>query len=171
MAKEKNLTAVTSVAAADFLRVVTSAGASAKATAANLAKYVIETYNGSSVAGSSQSVKNALDSLNSKTTDEVSKISSISGGTLDSNALIKVGNTVFGSARLYSISTAANGNFFTIPSGFRPTQPTRTSAYMFINGVSTPMLATINTDGTVYFGYSQSQTTTQVGFAGSWTVK
>ena len=67
MAKEKNLTAVTSVAAADFLRVVTSAGASVKATAANLAKYVIETYNGSSVAGSSQSVKDALDSLNSKT--------------------------------------------------------------------------------------------------------
>lgn len=68
MAKEKNLTAVTSVAAADFLRVVTSAGASVKATAANLAKYVIETYNGSSVAGSSQSVKSALDSLNSNYT-------------------------------------------------------------------------------------------------------
>ena len=65
MAKEKNLTNVTSIAAADFARLVTSAGASVKATAANLAKYVIETYNGSSVAGSSQSVKNALDSLNS----------------------------------------------------------------------------------------------------------
>lgn len=67
MAKEKNLTAVTSVAAADFLRVVTSAGASVKATAANLAKYIVETYNGSTVAGSAQSVKSALDSLNSKT--------------------------------------------------------------------------------------------------------
>ena len=66
MAKEKNLTNVTSIAAADFARLVTSAGASVKATAANLAKYVIETYNGSSVAGSSQSVKDALDSLNSK---------------------------------------------------------------------------------------------------------
>ena len=66
MAKEKNLTAVTSVAAADFLRVVTSAGASVKATAANLAKYIVETYNGSTVAGSAQSVKSALDALNSK---------------------------------------------------------------------------------------------------------
>lgn len=65
MAKEKNLTTVTSVAAADFARLVTSAGASVKATAANLAKYVIETYNGSTVAGSAQSVKSALDSLNS----------------------------------------------------------------------------------------------------------
>ena len=68
MAKEKNLTNVTSIAAADFARLVTSAGASVKATAANLAKYVIETYNGSSVAGSSQSVKAALDSLNSNQT-------------------------------------------------------------------------------------------------------
>ena len=66
MAKEKNLTAVTSVAAADFARVVTSAGASVKATFANIAKYIIETYNGSTVAGSAQSVKSALDSLNSK---------------------------------------------------------------------------------------------------------
>ena len=65
MAKEKNLTAVTSVAAADFARVVTSAGASVKATFANVAKYIIETYNGSTVAGSAQSVKSALDSLNS----------------------------------------------------------------------------------------------------------
>lgn len=65
MAKEKNLTTVTSVAAADFARLVTSAGASVKATAANLAKYIIETYNGSTVAGSAQSVKSALDSLNS----------------------------------------------------------------------------------------------------------
>lgn len=66
MAKEKNLTAVTSVAAADFARVVTSAGASVKATFANVAKYIVETYNGSTVAGSAQSVKSALDSLNSK---------------------------------------------------------------------------------------------------------
>ena len=68
MAKEKNLTNVTSVAAADFARVVTSAGASVKATFANVAKYIVETYNGSTVAGSAQSVKSALDSLNSKTT-------------------------------------------------------------------------------------------------------
>lgn len=68
MAKEKNLTTVTSIAAADFARLVTSAGASVKATAANLAKYVVETYNGSTVAGSAQSVKSALDSLNSKIT-------------------------------------------------------------------------------------------------------
>ena len=68
MAKEKNLTSITTVAAADFARIVTSAGASVKATAANLAKYIVETYNGSTVAGSAQSVKSALDSLNSSST-------------------------------------------------------------------------------------------------------
>ena len=80
MAKEKNLTAVTSVAAADFARVVTSAGASVKATFANVAKYIIETYNGSTVAGSAQSVKRALDSLNSKTQATVNTDASIGGG-------------------------------------------------------------------------------------------
>lgn len=75
MAKEKNLTTVTSVAAADFARLVTSAGASVKATAANLAKYIIETYNGSTVAGSAQSVKSALDSLNSKTSFSIRSVS------------------------------------------------------------------------------------------------
>lgn len=81
MAKEKNLTAVTSVAAADFARVVTSAGASVKATFANVAKYIVETYNGSTVAGSAQSVKSALDSLNSKTftLDPVNKATGLNG--------------------------------------------------------------------------------------------
>lgn len=74
MAKEKNLTTVTSVAAADLSRVVTSAGASVKATFANVAKYIVETYNGSTVAGSAQSVKSALDALNSKTTRYVKTI-------------------------------------------------------------------------------------------------
>lgn len=73
MAKEKNLTSITTVAAADFARIVTSAGASVKATAANLAKYIVETYNGSTVAGSAQSVKSALDSLNSNTCSTVAQ--------------------------------------------------------------------------------------------------
>ena len=67
MAKEKNLTNVTSVAAADFVRVVTSAGASVKGTMENFAKSLLTTaFSGLSLGGSQQSVKNALDSLNSK---------------------------------------------------------------------------------------------------------
>jgi len=66
MAKEKNLTTVTSVAAADFVRVVTSAGATVKSTMENLAKSLLTTsFSGLSLGGSQQSVKDALDSLNS----------------------------------------------------------------------------------------------------------
>ena len=83
MAKEKNLTAVTSVAAADFARVVTSAGASVKATFANIAKYIIETYNGSTVAGSAQSVKSALDSLNSKHKHKTTEATSNASGNIE----------------------------------------------------------------------------------------
>jgi hypothetical protein len=117
MAKEKNLAAVTSVAAADFLRIVTSAGASVKATAANLAKYVIETYNGSSVAGSSQSVKDALDSLNSK-----SDVPTSSVGTIVSWSNVRrSGNTV---TLAFAIDMTQTVSGFTeianVPQGFRP---------------------------------------------------
>lgn len=64
--KESALTAITTIANSDFVRAVTSAGASRKITVANLAKQIIEGYAGSTVAGSAQSVKSALDSLNSK---------------------------------------------------------------------------------------------------------
>ena len=68
MAKEKNITNVTSVAAADFVRVVTSAGASVKGTMENFAKSLLTTaFSGLSLGGSQQSVKDALDALNSKT--------------------------------------------------------------------------------------------------------
>lgn len=65
--KESALTAITSVAQSDFVRAVTSAGASRRVTVANLAKAIVESYTDSSLAGSSQSVKSALDSLNSNT--------------------------------------------------------------------------------------------------------
>lgn len=94
MAKEKNLTAVTSVAAADFARVVTSAGASVKATFANVAKYIVETYNGSTVAGSAQSVKSALDSLNSnrmyRSGDSVTIARNYLAGYLSSNGKVSI---------------------------------------------------------------------------------
>lgn len=172
MAKEKNLTNVTTVAAADFIRLVTSAGASVKGTLENFAKSLLTTsFSGLSLGGSQQSVKDALDSLNSKTTGSVSKASGISGGTLDSNTLIKVGNTVYGSARLYGISQTANGVFFTIPSGFRPSQTIRVMGSIEISGVGVEAtLASIGTDGNVTIAYSNSKTATLVSFAGSWTV-
>ena len=64
--KESALNAITSIAQSDFIRAVTAAGASRRVTVANLAKAIIESYTGSSLAGGNQSVKAALDALNSK---------------------------------------------------------------------------------------------------------
>ena len=63
--KESALTAITSIAQSDFVRAVTSAGASRRITVSNLAKAIVESYTGSSLAGSSQSIKSAVDSINS----------------------------------------------------------------------------------------------------------
>ena len=65
--KESALSLITSIAQGDWIRAVTSAGASRRVTVANLAKAIVESYTGSSLAGSNQSVKAAIDSLNSKT--------------------------------------------------------------------------------------------------------
>ena len=66
--RESLLNTINSIATSDFVRAVTSAGASSKVTVSNLAKAIVENYTGSTLAGSSQSVKSALDSLNSKCT-------------------------------------------------------------------------------------------------------
>ena len=65
--KEKALTAASSIASGDFLRMVTGGGASRKIDYSKLAKAIVEEYNGSTIAGSAQTLKVALDSLNSKT--------------------------------------------------------------------------------------------------------
>jgi hypothetical protein len=61
--KESALSLITSIAQGDWVRAVTSAGASRRITVANLAKAIVESYTGSSLAGSAQSVKTALDSV------------------------------------------------------------------------------------------------------------
>lgn len=67
--KESALSLITSIAQGDWIRAVTSAGASRRVTVANLAKAIVESYTGSSLGGYNQSVKDAIDSLNTKTTD------------------------------------------------------------------------------------------------------
>lgn len=66
MAKERNLPSKTTLTTSDFIRVVGSDNASYKQLVSDVAKKIIEDYTGSSLAGSSQSVKSALDALNSK---------------------------------------------------------------------------------------------------------
>ena len=62
---ESNLSAKSSLTTSDYIRVVGSDNESYKQLVSDVAKKIIENYTGSSLAGSSQSVKSALDSLNS----------------------------------------------------------------------------------------------------------
>ena len=64
---EQNLGQKSSLTVNDFIRVVGTDNVSYKQLVSDVAKKIIENYTGSSLAGSSQSVKSALDALNSKT--------------------------------------------------------------------------------------------------------
>ena len=77
--KESALSAISTITQSDFIRAVTAAGASRRVTVANLAKAIIESYTGSSLAGASQSVKSAIDALNSKTATSVDITATTSG--------------------------------------------------------------------------------------------
>lgn len=154
MAKERNLTNITSVAAADFLRIVTSAGASVKATAANFAKYVIESYNGSTIAGSAQTVKDALDLLNSKSTSVALTIGSVSSNaTVRKRAEVCVLPVSIGNGT--ALSSFTSGMIIgELPAGFRPVS----SIYAVVLGRTTgvwasadytPITVNVTTDGSI----------------------
>ena len=64
---EQNLPSKANLTTNDYIRVVGSDNNSYKQLVNDVAKKIIENYTGSSLAGSSQSVKAALDALNSKT--------------------------------------------------------------------------------------------------------
>lgn len=108
------------------------------------------------------------------TTGTITK--AVSSGTMDCATLRKVGDTVFASGRIHSLSDVpTNQTFFQIPDGFRPKEQ------LYVNG-----FATITYGGTTYYGmsifvlispsgavsatYSQTATLSQIFFAGSWSV-
>ena len=62
---EKNLNSKASLTVNDYIRVVGSDNVSYKQLVSDVANKIITTYTGASLAGSNQSVKSALDSLNS----------------------------------------------------------------------------------------------------------
>ena len=83
---EKNLTQKSTLTTSDYIRVVGTDNESYKQLVSDVAKKIIEDYAGSSLAGSSQSVKSAVDALNSNTFALVnSSLTSIpNGADLDS---------------------------------------------------------------------------------------
>lgn len=63
--KENTLPNKSSIIASDMLRTIGSDDKSYRALVSDVAKYIVENYNGSTLAGSAQSVQAALASLNS----------------------------------------------------------------------------------------------------------
>ena len=84
--------------------------------------------------------------------------------------LRRVGHMVFASCRHYGINATANGIFFTIPDGFRPSASCYVYGYISIDAIQRPVMALVETNGNVTIGYSSSKTTDQVGFDGCWPV-
>lgn len=71
---ETGLGAKSSLTTSDYIRVVGSDNASYKQLVSDVAKKIIENYTGSSLAGSSQSVKSAIDALNSTISTKITGI-------------------------------------------------------------------------------------------------
>lgn len=98
--KESALTAIQTIADTDFFRAVTSVGASRKVLASDVGKYVLEDYE-SELAGSEQSVTDAIDAmnddLNEKNADALDRIkkSLIVDSASGSIASFNDGNDVF----------------------------------------------------------------------------
>ena len=76
---EQNLPSKANLTTNDYIRAVGSDNNSYKQLVSDVAKKIIENYTGSSLAGSSQSVKSALDTLNSKTTTKYYRFYATSG--------------------------------------------------------------------------------------------
>ena len=118
---------------------------------------------------STQSTKQKIDELSEKAITSINKYSQITGGIVDRDNLVKVGNTIFGSARLYNIDVSSVGYFFEIPAGYRPKTNQHVMGYVVIDSDFIPIQVEVRSDGLVNISYSQSVNTTQVGFSGSWT--
>lgn len=86
---EQNLASKSTLTTTDYIRVVGSDNVSYKQLVSDVAKKIIENYTGSTLAGSAQSVKSALDSLNSKTSFSIRSVSYVysipAGGNTNTN--------------------------------------------------------------------------------------
>lgn len=73
--KESALAAITSITQSDFIRAVTTTGASRRITTANLSKEIIEHYTGSTLGGAARSIKTAIDEIKEAVTNRAPGLS------------------------------------------------------------------------------------------------
>lgn len=117
---EQNLASKSTLTTTDYIRVVGSDNVSYKQLVSDVAKKIIENYTGSTLAGSAQSVKSAVDSLNSKT-DLSSSYSNLISTTPDSVSIIKKGNVAHIVIQYPSVSIANDTQIGTLPSVIKST--------------------------------------------------
>ena len=116
---------------------------------------------------------NTIQSNSSYSGTTVAKGSDITTGTIDSNSCSRLGNIVMASGRIHTMTNqdAGTHTYFVIPDGYRPSHQVRSFGYMNVVGVGfTPLLATINPDGTVQLMYTSSKQCDQVGFAVTYAI-
>ena len=77
--KESALTAKSEVNSTDFLRLIGSNGVSYKNLVTDVARYIMENYAGTTLAGSSQTPKAAIDALKAKNDSQDASITSLNG--------------------------------------------------------------------------------------------
>lgn len=132
--KESALSAITSITQSDFIRAVTSAGASRRLTVANLAKAIIESYTGSSLGGANQSVKAAIDLQHNKLPE-----TSMSSGSIDD--VVKTG--------IYYVGNAVTGK----PNGITGAGTGGMLIVMYVNETNYVKIFVRNTDISDHFAY------------------
>lgn len=127
---EQNLASKSTLTTTDYIRVVGSDNVSYKQLVSDVAKKIIENYTGSTLAGSAQSVKSALDSLNSKTAGNLTAGTNMTLAAGYNNCATKVGRVVVVDFALTASADVAGSSVVaTIPSGYRPTTQMRGVCY------------------------------------------
>lgn len=158
--KESALNTITALTNSDFIRMVTAAGASRKASLQSIAQHIIESYAGSTLAGSQQSVKSALDALNSTLRflyDNTSwtaptitgeRIAFVEGGYIKKDGLCYIDYT-FTNVSTYSFGVGAYAvaTGFPVPAGSAAIAPLMMAAKVGDSNVSKLLHAEIVNNG------------------------
>lgn len=108
-----------------------------------------------------------------QTTGTITKSSRVTSGTLDNTTCTKKGNVVTVSGRINGItanSVSANGEYFVIPSGFRPSVRLICMGDIIVGSTHTSVLVRIQTNGSVEIPYSDSVYPTTVFFNATYGV-
>lgn len=163
---EHTLAAKSTLTTSDYIRVVGSDNVSYKQLVSDVAQKVIETYTGSSLAGSSQSVKSAIDSLNSKISWTITTELSLSNCSKYNDIGVKyvvIGNLCHLFIYVNGLTANSRVKIASLPSGARPIMNTQVigaggssytaKAYFTINTVGDIYVLSEDAYATLYFNF------------------